>query len=366
MRANTLDRRVRKEAGILVREARGALTARDDLQGKAAELETVTAAVERALAAGDLVTVRRDLPALDELCDELVKRTQKSIGRDYGESIGAAIVIALAMRFFAIEAFKIPSSSMYPTLEIGDHIFVNKFMYGLRIPGTQTKILPFRSPARGDVVVFVQPCQPDRDYIKRIVALANDTVEVRCNVVYVNGTAIPSKLVDRTCEYEDYDEITHKWPMRTCSLYSETVHGNTYGVFHDADRPVRDEHPEVGSLHAGGDRDFPNLNGALLPPSCSTNPDGEPLVARNQKPGRLEGSILDRPSCAPQVHYVVPEGHVFVMGDNRANSNDSRYWGSVPIENIKGKALFIWLSYRTWSLTDWGGIRFDRVGDFVD
>ena len=70
-------------------------------------------------------------------------------------------------------------------------------------------------------------------------------------------------------------------------------------------------------------------------------------------------------ACEPQLHYRVPEGHVFVMGDNRANSNDSRYWGAVPIENIKGKALFIWLSYSHWSPTDWSGIRFDRVGNFV-
>ena len=133
---------------------------------------------------------------LDSLVDELVKRPPKSTTRDYVESIGAAILIALALRAFVIEAFKIPSSSMYPTLEIGDHIFVNKFIYGVRIPWTSTKFFELRGPERGEVIVFMYPCEPDRDYIKRVVALAGDTVEVRCNVVYVNGVAVPSKMIE--------------------------------------------------------------------------------------------------------------------------------------------------------------------------
>ena len=152
--------------------------------------------------------MRASLPVLDALVDELVKRPPKSTTRDYVESIGAAILIALALRAFVIEAFKIPSSSMYPTLEIGDHIFVNKFIYGVRIPWTNDEVLRAPRPAarRGDRVQY--PCDTDRDYIKRVVALAGDTVEVRCNVVYVNGKAIPTQdgRGRRALPYKDYDE----------------------------------------------------------------------------------------------------------------------------------------------------------------
>ena len=355
-----------------MREARAALIVKPDLAGKAGDLTTVTEDVAQGLAKDDLARVRRHLPALDALVDELVKRPPKSTARDYVESIGAAILIALALRAFVIEAFKIPSSSMYPTLEIGDHIFVNKFLYGIRIPYTSKKFLQLRDPERGEVIVFMMPCDPARDYIKRVVALAGDTVEVRCNVVYVNGTAIPHRMIEGdSCTYDDYDEFNGKWFTRQCSRYRETAGGLDYDTFHDAERPLRDQRQaSPHGLLAGDSKDFPRLDGAGFPPSCSTNPDGAPLAAPNQKRGRLEESHPGSANgtlnaCEQQIHYVVPEGHVFVMGDNRANSNDSRYWGSVPVENIKGKALFIWLSYSHWSMTDWSGIRFDRVGNFV-
>ncbi|MBA3454221.1 MAG: signal peptidase I [Deltaproteobacteria bacterium] len=368
MRAATLDRRVRKEARLLVRDARAALIVRPGLTGKAGDLTEVTDDVDRGLAAGDLQRVRRALPVLDALVDELVKPQAKSTTRDYIESIGAAILIALALRACVIEAFKIPSSSMYPTLEIGDHIFVNKFIYGVRIPWTKTKFFQIREPRRGEVIVFMQPCEPERDYIKRVVALAGDTVEVRCNVVHINGAPIQHDLIEaETCKYDDYDDINNKWFTRLCSRYRETVDGVAYEVYHDVDRPLRDERLTTGALLQGDDRDFPRLDGVRLPPSCATNPDGEALAAPNQKPGTLaEDRREHNPGvCERQLHYTVPDGHVFVMGDNRANSNDSRIWGSVPIENIKGKALFIWLSYSHWGPTDWSGIRFHRVGNYV-
>src|SRR6185503_16013706 len=107
-----------------------------------------------------------------------------------------------------------------PTLEIGDHLFVNKFIYGIRIPYTNVKFLQLRGPHRGEVIVFQYPCDPDRDYIKRVIALAGDTVEVRCNVVYVNGQPIPSKVIEgHRCEYNDHDETTDKWSLKQCSRY---------------------------------------------------------------------------------------------------------------------------------------------------
>src|SRR5688572_8301053 len=137
MRSSRLDRRVRKEASLLVREGRGALMHKPDLRGKAGELAPAVKSMERALADGDLRQVRRQLPTLDSLVDELVKRTQKHGVGERVESLIAAIALALLLRAFVVEAFKIPSSSMYPTLEIGDHIFVNKYVYGMRIPWTR-------------------------------------------------------------------------------------------------------------------------------------------------------------------------------------------------------------------------------------
>jgi signal peptidase I len=367
MRAASLDRRVRKEATLLVREARAALSLKPGLRGKGGDLSTVTKDVESGLRDRDLKRVRHHLPILDALVDELVKRPPKSTTRDYVESIGAAILIALALRAFVIEAFKIPSSSMYPTLEIGDHIFVNKFIYGVRIPWTRTKLFELRGPERGEVIVFIYPCDPDRDYIKRVVALAGDTVEVRCNIVYVNGVGVPSTMVQsgEACSYKDFDEHDNHWYPRQCSRYRETVNGSTYETFHDAERPARDARIAEGNPSPDA-RDFP-LRMSPFPPSCSQSE--EALKAANIQ--QVKGKIVEtKPEavakvCEPQLHYVVPEHHVFVMGDNRNNSNDSRVWGAVPIENIKGKALFIWLSYEHWGPLDWTGIRWDRIGNFV-
>ncbi len=370
MRAGLLDRRVKKEARELVRAARAAILQRKGLQGKAGDLEVVTRDVEDGLADKDLKKVRHNLPLLDALCDELIKRAPKSTTRDYFESIGAAVLIALALRAFVIEAFKIPSSSMYPTLEIGDHIFVNKFIYGVRIPWTNTKLFELRAPRRGEVIVFMQPCMTDRDYIKRVVALANDTVEVRCNVVYVNDVPVPSKLVEdgEQCHYDDYEETTGHWYPRTCSKYEETVNGKAYVTYQDVEKPTRDQRLKEGTLDRGDSKDFPRVDEPHIPKSCATDPgEHEPIAAPNQLPGTVvEVKPPDKAKpCEPQLHYVVPEGHVFVMGDNRSNSNDSRFWGSVPIENIKGKALFIWLSYAHWGPLDWTGIRWSRIGAFV-
>jgi signal peptidase I len=378
MRAASLDRRVRKEATQLVREARAALNLKRGLRGKAGDLEVATADVEGGLSAKDLQKVRLGLPTLDSLVDELIKRPAKSTTRDYVESIGAAVLIALALRAFVIEAFKIPSSSMYPTLEIGDHIFVNKFIYGVRIPWTSTKLFELRGPHRGEVIVFMQPCEVDRDYIKRVVALENDTVEVRCNVVYVNGKPIQNELTEaapqtettpdvcrgaHSCYEDSKEEDPGKgWYFRAVSRYRETVGDISYETFHDAERPARDELRRKGTVLTSPDaKDFPDT----VIRSCSNSTDQDAKPAANQNPGRIEGAPETKDPCAQHMHYVVPPGHVFVMGDNRFNSNDSRYWGSVPVENIKGKALFIWLSYRNWGPLNWSEIRWNRIGNFV-
>jgi signal peptidase I len=365
MRATALDRRVRTEAEALVRDARAALRRDPVLRGKAGQLEAAVAEVSAGLAAKDLRQVRRGLPPLDELVDELVKEPATSITRDYVESIGSAVLIALALRAMVLAAFEIPSSSMYPTVQINDHIFVNKLVYGLQIPLTR-KVIPWSSPERGEVIVFLQPCTTDRDYIKRVIATEGQTVEVRCNVIYVDGVAIAQELVNgESCSYDDKREIGEPWAARACSEYVEHVGGRSYHTFHDPDRPRRDQLAKANMLASSDLHDFPRIGRDLEPASCAHQADGEHFESPNQLPGALVETKAHAGACEQQLHYVVPKGHVFAMGDNRSNSTDSRSWGSVPVENIRGKALFIWLSYRDWSPIHWG-LRWKRLGSFVE
>jgi signal peptidase I len=295
------------------------------------------------------------MPALDEVVEDLARTRKQALHHSAMDGIVWIATLALfvfVLRTFVVQVFQIPSSSMYPTLLIGDHLFVNKFIYGLDIPFSDDKLLT-RSPSRGEVIVFAMPCQPERDYIKRVVAVAGDTVEVRCNRLHINGVAVPETQVDDpSCSYDDRDDESG-WKPTQCSRYRETLGGITYETFHNPNRPTSDANG-TGNLH----HDFPDLLDRTIK-DCHHDPEGAP--AANQDPGKVV-DVKSAGACELQVHYVVPAGHVFVMGDNRARSNDSRFWGSVPIENIRGKAMFIWLSYREFAL---GGLRFPRMGNFV-
>ncbi len=368
--AASFDRRVRKEAKELVREARrGARASAYKISGELRErIESTANALDKSLQATtpEPSTLRSQLVELDELVDKHLAFARKSTGREYAESIGIAVFIALLLRAFVVEAFKIPSSSMIPTLEIGDHIFVNKFIYGVRVPYTTKRFFEFRKPERGEVVVFIYPCDPDKDFIKRIVALEGDSVEVRCDRVFVNGQELSSTLQSEDCSYWDVDNLS--WSEKECSLYEEKALDHAYTtVYEDRDgktRPLMDARrlaePTGSYSQLSGGHDFP---GHSLP-SCRDSQDGEhrSMDERIAAMGELVELEESDEVCSQRRKFVVPKGHFFAMGDNRDNSSDSRVWGPAPIKNIKGKALFIW-----WSKQDAqaGGYRLNRMGRIV-
>jgi len=253
-------------------------------------------------------------------------------------AIAINVALSLGLRAVGVEAFKIPSSSMTPTLAVGDHIWLGKLS------------VRWHPIERGEVVVFRQPCQPSMDYVMRVIALGGQTVEIRCNTVYVDGAALPARSVPGTCRYDDADDFGDRpieWRTHECSEYVETSGARSYHVMHDPGRPERDA--RRAELTTGDIRDFPLLDGPNAPPSCApamamARDPSSTGAATDQRADKLIIARAEAGPCEPQVHYVVPAGRVFVLGDNRANSNDSRYWGAVPVENIKGRVLGIWMS----------------------
>ena len=279
-RQGSTRRRLRAEAKHLLREAQRILKRKSFRipQSVADSVRTAVSELQTSLAGEDQDRIRDALSALDQLLEDKLSFARKSTLREYSESIGIAVAIALLLRAFVVEAFQIPSGSMIPTLEVGDHIFVAKFSYGLVVPFSNKKIFEFREPERGDVIVFKYPQDPSIDYIKRVVALPGEKVEVRNNEVFINGKPMSREHV---------------------------------GPFHDAD-PQEDRDKELWHETLGMKQ-----HEAL------------------QEPGRPPSNF------GP---LVVPAGNVFVMGDNRDNSSDSRVWGTVDHELIKGKALIVWWS----------------------
>jgi signal peptidase I len=167
-----------------------------------------------------------------------------------------------------LEAFKIPAGSMIPTLQVGDHLLVDKRA---------------RSVQRGDIIVFRYPPEPDKDFVKRVIGVGGDLVEVRDNVPFVNGQPIERRGVEGACEYQDYNEVADDWRTQRCLAFDETIDGHTYRVVHDVKEEPHSSRP-----------------------------------------------------------FQVPPGAYWVLGDNRDNSHDSRFWGAVPAKNVKGTARAIW------------------------
>ncbi len=213
---------------------------------------------------------------------------------DWTAGLFPVIVVVFIMRSFLFEPFKIPSGSMIPTLLVGDLILVNKFTYGLRLPVLNTKLTEGTPPKRGDVMVFRYPPKPSLDYIKRVVGVPGDTVAYLNKRLTINGKPVETKALP-----EFFDEDA----MRYFKQFEETLGDTPHRLLNDDERP------------------------AFVP-------GADPFEGRSGCSYTIEG-----------VTCKVPEGSYFMMGDNRDNSLDSRYWGFVPDKNIVGKAFFVWMNF---------------------
>ncbi|MCC2614702.1 signal peptidase I [Aestuariibacter halophilus] len=241
---------------------------------------------------------------------------------DTAQQIFPVIAFVLVLRSFLYEPFQIPSGSMMPTLLVGDFILVEKFSYGLKDPVARHKFIETGTPQRGDIVVFKYPKQPNLDYIKRVVGLPGDTV------VYKNKQIFIKPACDGQTNCPPLAPVSQQFVQR-----GEWIQN---GV------PLMRFSEQLGEV-----------NHDLL-----RNPD------------RISNAALYFPQRGTQSNeWIVPEGEYFVMGDNRDNSEDSRYWGFVPDDNLVGKAVAIWISFEfergadSW-LPSWvpTGVRFNRIG----
>ena len=214
---------------------------------------------------------------------------------DWTAGLFPVIAVVFVLRSFLFEPFKIPSGSMIPTLLVGDLILVNKFQYGIRLPVLGTKLVSNKDPQRGDVMVFHYPVDPRIDYIKRVVGLPGDEVLYTNQTLSINGKPVPVQAMG---EYYDEDSL------RYAAKFSEKLDNAPHGILVD---------PKRASIYRPMDS-FVNFRD-----NCRYTAEG--------------------------VACKVPAGHYFMMGDNRDNSQDSRYWGFVPDENIVGRAFMVWMNF---------------------
>ncbi len=218
---------------------------------------------------------------MDRAVQKSMERPRDPVLIEYSRSLFPVLLIVLVFRSFLFEPFKIPSGSMIPTLLVGDFIIVNKYAYGLRLPVLHTKVVSIGEPERGDVVVFRYPVDPKVNFIKRLVGLPGDTITYRDKHLFVNGEQV---IAVAEGPYSS-SNVKCTTPRPDAIRLSETLGEVTHDIL----------------IHEG-----------------SGSRDGQ---------------------------WQVPEGHYFMMGDNRDRSNDSREWGFVPEENLMGRAVGIWLNF---------------------
>ena len=248
-------------------------------------------------------------PAItDEQCAAVLDRVNRPRARwtrawiEWAKSFQVAILLALVVRAFFIEAFKIPSGSMERTLLVGDFLLVNKLAYGAEVHFTGRRLPALKEPARGDVVVFQYPADPSKNYVKRLIALPGDTVRMRKGTVFVNGVAQSEQYVEHTMPWEDRATEDFAWQRRFLAL--------------------------------------------------------DPIAALRYHPTRDNWGPL-----------LVPPRHLFVLGDNRDNSSDSRYWGFVSDSLLRGQPWVVYFSYAPDSSShfDWlTRIRWGRLGERIE
>jgi signal peptidase I len=213
---------------------------------------------------------------------------------DWTAGLFPLLCVMFLLRSFLFEPFKVPTGSMIPSIAIGDMMLVNKFKYGVRLPILNTKVADVSSPQRGDIMVFRFPPKPTQNYVKRVIGLPGDDISYLNKVLTVNG-----EILTKTPQKDYLDADT----MAISKQFEETIADKKHLLLNEDDRPA----------YIAGAIEFPNSD------HCNYTIEG--------------------------VRCKVPAGHYFMMGDNRDNSLDSRYWGFVPEANIVGKATFVWMNF---------------------